>query len=295
MVVVAYLALCIIWGTTYLLIKVALEGYPPFLLGAIRFAIAGAVFLPLLIVKRERLPKQRKQWGWLALTGALMLAGGNGLVNFGEQYIDSGLTALTVATTPAWSALFGWMIIGDSEKLDKFSLFGIVLAMTGIFVLHHNRLSFEMDEWPGLVALLLCPPVWTIAAIWTRKHLRDLDAFTASATQMLAGSAAFVLISVVAGESWNIQPSDRATLAMLYLALMGSVVAFTAYAYLLARVPAARVNTYSFVNPVIALFAGALVLNEPISKEVYPATLLILSGLGILYIMRNRGGTPATK
>ncbi|NUO18878.1 EamA family transporter [bacterium] len=295
MIVVAYLALCIIWGTTYLVIKVALGGFPPFVLGAIRFAIAGAVFLPILLMHRDRLPKTKEQWGWLALTGTLMLAGGNGLVNFGEQYIDSGLTALTVSTTPAWSALFGRMIIGDSEKLDKVSLLGIVLAMGGIAVLHHNRMSFELNEWPGLVALLLCPPVWTIAAIWTRKHLRGLDTITVSATQMLAGAVSFALISALFGESWDINPSTDAVLAMLYLAVMGSVVAFTAYAYLLARVPAARVNTYSLVNPVIALFAGAIILKEPITPEVIPATILILAGLVILYIMRNRGAVSAAK
>ncbi|MBK6911115.1 MAG: EamA family transporter [bacterium] len=288
MVILAYVALCLIWGTTYLVIKVALEGFPPFVLGAVRFALAGIIFLPYMLRDRKRLPQTRAQWGWIALTGTMMLAGGNGLVNFAEQYIDSGLTALTVATSPAWSAVFSWMIIGESEKLDRMSLVGIALAMTGIYVLHHDHISLSADEWPGFVALILCPPLWTLASVLSRKYLRELDAFTVSATQMFSGAVAFGIISLIIGESWALAPSAKAIGALLYLTVLGSVVAFTAYAYLLKRVPAARVNTYTFINPVIALVAGAVILSEPITPEVYPATALILAGMGILYAMRNR-------
>lgn len=288
MVVLSYLAVCLIWGTTYLVIRIALEGFPPFVLGAVRFGIASLFFLPYLLRDRSKLPKSKSQWGWIALTGTMMLAGGNGLVNFAEQYIDSGMTALTVATSSAWSALFGWLLIGESEKLDKLSLLGIAMAMSGIVVLHYDHIGLATDEWPGFVALVLCPPMWTFASVMVRKHLRDLDPFVVSAGQMLAGALAFVVISLAVGESWRIAPDAKAIGAMLYLAVLGSVVAFTAYTYLLSKVPAARANTYTFINPIIALAAGAMILDEPITPEVYPATLLILAGLGILYVMRNR-------
>lgn len=288
MVVLAYLALCIIWGTTYLVIKVALEGFPPFLLGAIRFAIAGAVFLPFMLRDRASLPKSKATWGYLALTGVLMLAGGNGLVNFAEQYLDSGLTALTVATSPTWSAILGALFFANTERLDKWSVIGILLATLGIYVLHHEHLNFESAAWPGVAAALVCPIVWTLGSLGVRKHGGGLSPIMVSAIQMLSGAAAFVVISLALGESWDIHPSAMAMWAMAYLIVLGSVIAFTAYAYVLSKIPAAKANTYTLVNPIIALLAGALILDEPIAPEVVPATLLIIAGLVILYIMRNR-------
>ena len=295
MVVLAYLALCIIWGTTYLLIKVALEGFPPFMLGAVRFAIAGVVFLPFMLKNKAALPKSRSQWGFLALTGVLMLAGGNGLVNFAEQYLDSGLTALTVATSPTWAAILGALFFPSTEKLDKWSMLGILLATAGIYVLHHNNLDVSGSQWPGIAAALACPILWTLGSLGVRRHGMGLTAMTVSAIQMLAGAAAFVVISLAVGESWDIHPSAKAIGAMVYLIVLGSIVAFTAYAYLLSKVPAAKANTYTLVNPLIALASGALILGEPITPEVIPATILIIAGLVILYIMRNRGALAAAK
>lgn len=295
MVIVAYLALCIIWGTTYLVIKVALEGFPPFLLGAVRYAISGVVFLPFLLKNRAALPKSKSQWGFLALTGVLMLAGGNGLVNFAEQYMDSGLTALTVATSPTWAAILGALFFPSTEKLDKFSMLGILLATAGIYVLHHNNLNVSGSQWPGIVAALVCPILWTMGSLGVRRHGKGLAPTTVSAIQMLAGAAAFIVVSLSIGESWDIHPSAKAIGAMAYLIVLGSIVAMTAYAYLLSKIPAAKANTYTLVNPLIALASGAIILGEPITPEVIPATILIIAGLVILYIMRNRGTMAAAK
>jgi len=292
MVVLAYLALCLIWGTTYLVIKVALEGFPPFLLGAVRFAAAGVIFLPFMLRRRESLPATRSQWGYLALTGVLMLAGGNGLVNFAEQYLDSGLTALTVATSPTWSAILGALFFSSTEKLDRWSVIGILLATAGVWVLHQDHLSFSSSAWPGVAAALVCPIVWTFGSLVARKHGRGLSPITISAIQMISGAAAFVVISLLVGESWKIAPSGRAIGALIYLTVLGSVIAFTAYAYVLSKIPAAKANTYTLVNPIIALAAGALILDEPITPEILPATVLIIAGLVLLYMMRNR--TPRT-
>lgn len=295
MVILAYLALCIIWGTTYLVIKVALDGFPPFVLGAIRFAIAGAVFLPFMLRNRANLPKTKSQWFFLSLTGVLMLAGGNGLVNFAEQYLDSGLTALTVATSPTWAAILGALFYPSSEKLDKWSYVGILLATAGIYVLHRDHLNFSGAQWPGVAAALACPILWTFGSLGVRRHGQGLSPVTVSAIQMLAGAAAFVVISLAVGESWDLHPSTKAIGALAYLIVLGSIIAFTAYAYVLSKVPAAKANTYTLVNPLIALVSGALILDEPITPEIIPATVLILGGLVILYIMRNRGALSAVK
>ncbi|MBK6766587.1 MAG: EamA family transporter [bacterium] len=288
MVVLAYLALCLIWGTTYLVIKVALEGFPPFLLGAVRFAAAGVIFLPFMLRRKSTLPKTRGQWGYLILTGVLMLAGGNGLVNFAEQYLDSGLTALTVATSPTWSAILGALFFSSTERLDRWSVVGILLATAGVWVLHHDHLTFASAAWPGVAAALVCPIVWTFGSLIARKHGYGLSPVTIAAIQMLSGAAAFVVISLLVGESWRIAPSSRAFGALVYLTVLGSVIAFTAYAYVLSKIPAAKANTYTLVNPIIALVAGALILDEPVTPEVLPATALIIAGLVLLYLMRNR-------
>jgi drug/metabolite transporter (DMT)-like permease len=291
MIVLAYLAICIIWGTTYLAIKVALADFPPFLMGGIRFAIAALAFLPIVLYRKESLPKPRKQWWLISLTGILMLAGGNGLVNFAETYLDSGLTALTVATSPTWSAILGALFFAETEKLDKWSVVGIILATIGVYVLFSDDLSFANSQWPGVLAALACPVVWTFGSLGVRKHGQGLSPVIISFIQMLSGSVAFFLISIAIGESWSLNPSAKSVWAMAYLVVLGSIIAFTAYSFVLSKIPAARANTYTLVNPVIALIAGNLILDEPITPEIIPATILILGGLVLLYVMRNRART----
>lgn len=288
MTVIAYVILCVVWGVTYLAIKVGLEGFDPYFMGGIRFLAAGLLFIPVFFRKDINLPKDLKTWFWVILPGLFMLTGANGLVTYAEVFVDSGLAALTVSTGPAWAAIIGGFFFSKSEKFDKFSMLGVALAMLGIYVLHHDRLNLEHAEWPGVIALIVAPIFWTTGSLLQKKFAQGYDLLTVSTVQFFAGALAFFIISALRGESWQFETTPRVYAWVIFLIVIGTNLTYTAYAYILKKMPASRAVTYSYINPVIALIAGHLILDEVIGPEVYPATALILGGLLIIYFMRNR-------
>ncbi|MBI5060146.1 EamA family transporter [candidate division KSB1 bacterium] len=287
-ILLAYSALCLIWGTTYLALKVALEGFAPYFMGGTRFLLAGILLLPSLFRRQATMPEDRRQLGLIALSGLLMLTGANGLVNLSEVYLDSGLTALTVSTAPVWSALIGGWFFSKDERFDRWSAVGCGLAVLGMVVLHHHRLNPEHVEWPGVIAACAAPVFWSVGSLIARTKVKTRDFLVATTIQMFAASVGFFLISLLLGESWHPQLTARVVSSMLYLIVVGSVVAYATYVWLLNHLPASRVGTYAYVNPIIALIVGHLILSEPIHSEVYPASLLILGGLVLMYYMHTR-------
>jgi drug/metabolite transporter (DMT)-like permease len=287
-VALAYIILCVVWGVTYLAIKVGLEGFDPYFMGGVRFLLAGILFIPVFFRKSVTLPKDLKTWFWVILPGLFMLTGANGLVTYAEVFVDSGLAALTVSTGPAWAAIIGGFFFSKSEKFDRWSMFGVALAMLGIYVLHHDRLNLEHAEWPGVIALIVAPILWTTGSLLQKKHVKQFDMLAVSALQFFAGSIAFFIISALRGESWQIETTPRVLGWVVFLIVIGTNLTYTAYAFVLKKMPASRAVTYAYINPVIALIAGHLILDEVIGPEVYPATALILGGLLIIYFMRSR-------
>ncbi len=284
-----YLTLCIVWGTTYLAIKVALEGFDPYFMAGVRFLAAGLILVPVLFRKNARLPKNAGEFGAIILSGALMLLGGNGLVTWSEVYLDSGLTALTVATGPAWTALIGgWFFARKDERYGKYALVGMLLAMAGVVVLHHKRLDLHHAELPGVLMAMGAPLFWSVGSMIARTRIKHADVLTSTAIQMLSASLLFFLVSRLLGESWHADLSTRVVVSLLYLIVIGSSFVYAIYVWLLKRLPASRVITYTYINPIIALIVGKLILNEPITAEVYPATALILGGLAVIYVMQQR-------
>lgn len=288
MVILAYLILCIVWGVTYLAIKVGLEGFQPYFMGGVRFLLAGILFLPVFLRKSVTIPKDLKSWILALLPGLFMLTGANGLVTYAESFVDSGLAALTVSTGPAWAAIIGGLFFSKSEKFDRWSMFGVALAMAGIYVLHRDRLNLQHAEWPGVIALIIAPVFWTTGSLLHKKFAKGYDLLAISTLQFFAGALAFFVISLLRGESWQIDATPRVIGWVAFLIAVGTNLTYTAYAYVLKHMPASRAVTYAYINPVIALIAGHLILHEVIGPEVYPATILILGGLLIIYFMRNR-------
>jgi drug/metabolite transporter (DMT)-like permease len=291
-VFLGYLTLCIVWGTTYLAIKIGLEGFSPYYMAGVRFALGGLLLLPALFLKRSRLPKSRREWFYLVLAGILMLVGGNGFVTYSEVYLDSGLTALTVATNPAWAALIGGYFFSRDERYGKYAILGTLLSMTGVYVLHHDRLNLEHAELPGVIAALLAPLMWAIGSLIARKHVTQTDPLSATVLQMLTSSLIFFPISLAIGESWEVHLTSRVVWAMLFLIVCGSAIVYAVYVWLLRKLPASRVTTYTYINPIVALILGYFILGEPISPEIIPATALILGGLAFMYFMRKKKALP---
>src|SRR5262245_16471091 len=242
----ALFSLYVIWGSTYLAMRVAMEGFGPFTMAAIRFLVAGVVMLVIARARGESLPT-RLQWRNALLIGGLLLACGNGGVAFAEQSVSSGLAALMVAIVPLWMALFGGLWGRWPATKDWVAL---VVGFIGIVVLN---LGSELRGSPvGVAALGMATASWAFGSLWSRRL--DLPkGMMAAGAEMFAAGPVLLVLGALHGEQLPAVIPGRAIWAIAYLVVFGSLVAYTAYLYLLARVPTPVAASYAYVNPVVAL------------------------------------------
>ena len=271
----------LVWGSTYLAIRIGLEGYPPFLMGSLRFLAASAVFYGFLRWRGHAAPTA-VQWRNAAVLGLFMLVMGNGLVNFAEQTVSSGLAAIAVASMPLWAALFGVM---KRQHPSRGEWLGLAIGFVGVVWL--NVGSEMRASLGGMLALLAAPIAWAWGSVWSRG--RDLPApFMSTAAQMLCGGVAMGVLGLALGERITEVPPLRATLAVGYLAAFGSIVAFSAYVWLLQNVRPALATSYAYVNPPIAVLLGAVLLDERFGISAIGAMAVILAGVIIITRARAR-------
>lgn len=277
--VLALGAVYLIWGSTYYGIRVGLEGYPPFLMGGIRFIVAGTAFYAFLRWRGLAAPT-RAQWKNAAVMGVLMLVFGNGLVNFAEKTVSSGLAAIAVASMPLWAGMFSAM---KGRHPNRLEWLGLGIGFGGVVWLNFG--SGMAASLPGMIALLLAPLSWAFGSVWSRD--RDLPApFMSTAAQMICGGVAMNIVGLGLGERITAAPPLHATLAVAYLALFGSIVAFSAYVWLLQNVRPALATSYAYVNPPIAVLLGVWLLDEKVDAHVIGAMAVIL--VGVLLITRAK-------
>ncbi|MDY0021744.1 drug/metabolite exporter YedA [Arenimonas caeni] len=272
----------LVWGSTYLAIRYGLEGYPPFLMGSLRFIAASLVFYAFLRW-RGHAPPTRAQWKNAAVMGLFMMLLGNGLVNFAEQTVSSGLAAVAVASMPLWAGLFGVM---RGQHPSRGEWLGLAIGFVGVVWLN---LGGEMRaSVGGMLALLLAPIAWAFGSVWSRG--RDLPApFMSTAAQMLCGGVAMGVLGLLLGERITETPPLSATLAVGYLAAFGSIIGFSAYVWLLHHVRPALATSYAYVNPPIAVLLGALLLDERVGWGAIGAMAVILGGVLIITRAKARG------
>jgi drug/metabolite transporter (DMT)-like permease len=280
----AWLVVCLVWGTTYLAIRVALETIPPASVGAIRFIIAGFLLAVALKARGVALPA-RAQWRGLAVVGVLLIGVGNGMVVVAEQWVPSGIAAVVIATTPFWMAGLEALIPGG-ERFSRRTLIGMTIGFTGILLLLWPELtaggSVGRQFLYGLIALQFAEIGWSAGTAYSRRHAREENALAAAALQMIFGGAAMLVVAVAAGEVVNVHFTARTAAAELYLIVVGSLVAFPAYIYALKHLPVATVSLYAYINPVIAVLLGALLLGEPFGLRIVFASALVLLGVGVV-------------
>ncbi|GAB2663475.1 drug/metabolite exporter YedA [Arenimonas aestuarii] len=280
-VALALASVYLVWGSTYLAIRVGLEGYPPFLMGSIRFIAASLVFYAFLRW-RGHAPPTRAQWRNAAVMGLFMMLLGNGMVNFAEQSVSSGLAAIAVASMPLWAALFGVL---RKQHPSRGEWLGLAIGFVGVIWL--NAGSQLRGSLPGMAALILAPIAWAWGSVWSRG--RDLPApFMSTAAQMLCGGVAMGLLGLGLGERLTEVPPLRATLAVGYLAAFGSIIGFSAYVWLLHHVRPALATSYAYVNPPIAVLLGALLLGERFSVHAIGAMVVILAGVILITFSKAR-------
>ena len=286
-VAIALAALYIIWGSTYLGIRFALEGgFPPFLLGGVRFIIAGGLMYAFLRWRGVPAPT-RAQWGNAAMMGVFLLVLGNGMVNLAEKTVSSGMTAVAVASAPLWMGIFAAM---RGQKPNRMEWIGLGIGFLGVLWL--NAGSSLTASPVGLVALLVASLAWSFGSIWSRS--RDLPSpFMASAAQMLCGGVAMCIVGAAIGERFHGLPSAHALAAFAYLIVFGSIVGFSAYIWLLHHVRPALAGSYAYVNPAIAVALGAWLAGERFGTHELVAMGVIL--LGVVAITFARAAKPASR
>lgn len=273
----------LVWGSTYLAIRVGLEGYPPFLMGGLRFIAASLVFYAFLRW-RGHAPPTHAQWKNAAIMGLFMMLLGNGLVNLAEQSVSSGLAAIAVASMPLWAALFGVM---KRQHPSRGEWLGLAIGFVGVIWL--NVGSEMRASLGGMVALILAPIAWAWGSVWSRG--RDLPApFMSTAAQMICGGIAMTMLGLALGERIAEVPPLKATLAVGYLAVFGSIIGFSAYVWLLHHVRPALATSYAYVNPPIAVLLGALLLGERFGASAIGAMAVILAGVIIITRAKARAG-----
>lgn len=275
----------VLWGSTYLAIRFALESYPPFLLGAGRMFLAGAIMYAVLRW-RGAPPPSRKQWRTLWLLSIWMVLLSNGLVNLAETEVDSGLAAIAVASMPLFAGVFAML---RGRHPSKIEWVGLAIGFLGVIWL--NAGSKLSASTLGLVCLTVAPIAWAWGSIWSRDQ--DLPSpFMAASAQMLTGSIWMLGAAVVTGERITAVPTWAATGAMLYLVVAGSIFGFTAYIWLLHHVRPALATSYAYVNPPIAVLFGALLAGERFTSHDLGAMAVILVGVVIITLARARAAKP---
>ena len=283
LVAVALFLVYVVWGSTYLGIRLALEGgMPPLsVISGTRFIIAGGLLYALLRWRGVAAPT-RAQWKTLVVMGFCLLLLGNGMVVLAERDVSSGLAAVAVASVPLWMALFSAI---RGEKVTSGEWLGIAVGFAGVLWL--NAGSSLTATPTGLVMLLIAPLGWAAGSIWSRG--RDLPApFMAAAAQMLCGGVILFVAGLLRGERMVALPSLQGTLAVAYLCVFGSIVAFTAYVWLLHNVRPVLASSYAYVNPVIAVALGAWIAHERFSAADIGAMAVILAGVVVITLARLR-------
>ena len=293
--IIAFATIYLVWGSTYLGIRVAVETLPPFLMAGARFIVAGGVLAAWLAVTRGFRATAR-QWRDNAIIGTFLLLGGNGLVAWAEQFIPSGLTALLIGSTPLMMVLTEWAWRGG-HRPTAITGAGLFLGFAGVAWLAapwESPTSGGLNAG-GVTAILAACVFWAFGSIYGRRVRQPAEPLTASAMQMLCGGVALMLTAFAHGDLAAFSPaavSVRSWLAFAYLILMGSLVGFSTFVWLMKHSTPARVSTYAYVNPLVAVFLGWLILGEPITARTFAAAAVIVISVAIITSQRGRPSPP---
>ncbi|HEY0358839.1 MAG TPA: EamA family transporter [Mycobacteriales bacterium] len=287
----------VVWGSTYLAIKVSLETLPPLLSGAARFLAAAAVLGGVIGLVRPRAFRMRRQeLATAAVVGLLLILGGNGFVVVAEQGISSGLAALLVSTTPLWLVVLRG---GTGDRPSRLTVAGVAVGFLGVGVVLLAGGGPVGGDLPHALLVLGATLCWATGSLLATRRPMPANPFAASVVEMASGGLALLLLGTMAGELGRLDlgaVSGRSWGALAYLVVAGSVVAFSAFVWVLGRLPVSTVATYAYVNPVIALGLGALLLGEPIGGTVFLGGALIVTAVAVVVTAegRQRRATEAT-
>ena len=275
----AFVMLCAIWGSTWLVIQIGLEGAPPLLAASLRFVVASAILLVVCVLLRSKLPRGRTEWALVGFYGVVLFGADYGLIYWGEgNRVASGLSAVLFATFPFQTAIAAHILL-RTERLSVQKLIGIALGFAGIAFIFRAQLAASADLFFPMLAIVLAATCAAAASVAVKRWGHDMDTVSLNAFAMGTGAVTLGAASLFAGERWAVPSWPTGILAIAYLSLAGSVVAFVTYLWLLKRIEATSLSYIAFVNPIVAVLLGYLVHNERLDPLVLAGAGMTLAGI----------------
>ena len=275
----AWAAICLIWGTTYLAIRIGVHDFPPVLFAGLRWIIAGPILILILRLRGYKLPTL-KDIKHLAVVGILLLGFGNGMVVFAEQWVPSGLTALLISTDPLWIVGIESLLPGGPKLNFKIAI-GVLLGLVGVILIFGSNLTavWDIQYVLGILALMVCVLAWSSGTLYSKYKKVSVHPLMGAAVQMTIAGTGLSLLGVIIGEPSYLHLTQNGALSFLYLLIFGSFIAYGSYIYAVANLPVAFVSTYAYINPVIALFLGWVILDENLNYLMIIGAIVILIGV----------------
>ena len=275
----AFVMLCGIWGSTWLVIQIGLNGVPPLLAASLRFVVSSAILLVACVVLRSKLPRGRTEWALVAFYGIVLFGADYGLIYWGEKNgVVSGLSAVLFATFPFQTAIAAHALL-RSEKLSAQKLLGIALGFAGIAFIFRAQLAASADLFFPMFAIVLAATCAAAASVAVKRWGHDMDSVSLNAFSMGTGAITLAGASLIVGETWAVPPWPTGILAIVYLSVAGSVVAFVTYLWLLKRIEATSLSYIGFVNPIVAVLLGFIVAKEVLDPLVLAGAGMTLAGI----------------
>jgi len=295
LIIIAFFAIYVIWGSTYLMNKIAVSHLDPFMLASIRFTIAGLLIFVIARLSGISIKITKRQLWNTTLAGFFFLTLGNGIAVWALKYVDSGFAALEIAAQPLVVLIMMWLIQG--KKIKPMSIFGIILGVVGMYLLvSQKEVVLQENAYIGIIMIFGCMLSWAYGSIFVGNAELPKNFFVNTGYQMVTGGLLLVLFSLLLGEKWVpvTEWGSEVLLVMILLIVFGSIVAFTSFNYLLKQVSPEKVSTNTYVNPIIALFLGWYFLDEKITGQSIIAALVLLVGVYFINTSRSRILTPRT-
>ncbi len=289
----SYLTVCIVWGSTYLAIKIGVSDMPFLTFAGLRFGIAGALILIFARIRGWQFPQSKQDYGSIILAGVMLLFISNGLVCWAEQTIDSGLTALLIASVPLFMALIE-AVFPKEHRLNWLGWVGLVIGFVGVVFLISPHFSLDSKTLPAVLSVLAASLNWAIASIYLKRRTVSGAMMPQVGLQMLSAGIVFLLVASIFGGISMAGASAGGIAALLYLLFIGSILAYTAFNYMIKALPAAKAGTYAYINPLVAVVLGALILKESVTIQNLISAVIIIIGVVLVQLAKVKPVQLAT-
>ncbi|MBS3970997.1 MAG: EamA family transporter [Clostridia bacterium] len=289
MAYLSYFVVCMVWGSTYLAIKLGIDNIPPAIFAGIRFTAVGIIMYIYARARGLRMPSTFQDLKHAAIVGLFLLTGASGLVFWGQQHISTGMAAVLIVTSVLFTALID-SFLPQGNRVGRRGWLGLICGFMGVGILFLPELEVVNTSLHGLFGILAASLSWAIGSLYSVRKPTSCSMIPNIAVQSLIGGGALLIIGLLTGEAAHVQITPVALAALLYLIIFGSIIGYSAYIYLLKVIPPYKAVTYSYINPVVAIILGFIVLGEPINLEMTLGAVVIIAG--VLLVQTDRLPAP---